>query len=678
MSDRKATLTALLVDSVSGPGRQIQATVTGIGAEAGKMNAVLQGVGQGIGQEIFLKLSDAIGTVTRAIPALIDEGNAYLEQLHLLQLETGMTAEQASTLVGVMKNLGVPTDALDVLMSRLGKNLATNEKHFRALGVATQDANGNNLDAYTIIGNLRNAVAAHGESLLSTAAAVTLFGKSAYDLLPYLQATDAQIKDATDNVNRWGGVFNQAAINASAGLGRTLDSLRQGITDIGAQIAAAVDPYLRTFVDAFAKFVQSHLQEIVNFAVSVVNVVTGFVSGILGITDALGVTSSVAAASLDKTAAAAATAAKGYDAYIKTLQAGAGGTDAFSKAIDAHIKAIGAETQAIQIAQQQRQAVQERARLQDSLSAAQAQLSDLRGNAPFTGGLSSAEAVLAVQKHAQDILDAEKNVKDQRVALGNFEADQKDKAETELLAREKVRLTDSLASHKAADKAILDSALRTNDVIGAGTSAMFKGLALDTAQFGKSAESSFQVGIAAANSFLDVLLGAQQRATDRSEGLFRTGGVVGALQEVGDALYQLGSIAVSIAGQLARVTHDLTSPIPNTSQPGQPGVSMFDIWAAEFQLFLKGFVPHRAGGGPVMAGGAYTVGENGPETLLMGGNNGTIVPNGGGGGVTVIVNADFISQPSDEQVRSLTDKISRAIAQNLSHAPVTSKPFGAF
>lgn len=39
----------------------------------------------------------------------------------------------------------------------------------------------------------------------------------------------------------------------------------------------------------------------------------------------------------------------------------------------------------------------------------------------------------------------------------------------------------------------------------------------------------------------------------------------------------------------------------------------------------------RAAGGPVSAGEAYTVGERGPETLVMGSQSGSIIPNGGGG-----------------------------------------------
>jgi hypothetical protein len=50
----------------------------------------------------------------------------------------------------------------------------------------------------------------------------------------------------------------------------------------------------------------------------------------------------------------------------------------------------------------------------------------------------------------------------------------------------------------------------------------------------------------------------------------------------------------------------------------------------------------KAGGGMVVPGGIYTVGEKGPETLVMGSSGGTVIPNGGGGqsggGTNVTVN----------------------------------------
>src|SRR5437016_11646005 len=65
----------------------------------------------------------------------------------------------------------------------------------------------------------------------------------------------------------------------------------------------------------------------------------------------------------------------------------------------------------------------------------------------------------------------------------------------------------------------------------------------------------------------------------------------------------------------------------------------------------KGVVGHAAGG-PVVPGGTYLVGEQGPEMLIMGARGGYVYPNrgshsagGGGGGVTV--NQNFYGSSRD-------------------------------
>ena len=59
--------------------------------------------------------------------------------------------------------------------------------------------------------------------------------------------------------------------------------------------------------------------------------------------------------------------------------------------------------------------------------------------------------------------------------------------------------------------------------------------------------------------------------------------------------------------------------------------------------FLGGLFGKRANGGPVAAGGAYLVGEKGPEILQMGSRGGNIIPNNkieGGTTNMVTVNVD--------------------------------------
>lgn len=722
MVDRKATLTAVLVDAVSPVAARIRSNVTSIGTSAGGVagffrdlgasgrfggliqdlalgrsataalsdattglrervhglaaafrglgSSILSGIGLGIGLGIFNALRDGIDSVIHAIPNVLAQGHNYLSQLQQIQFEIGGTAEQVSTLYGAFRALGVPTETITQSFAQFARQLATNEGRFRELGVATRDSNGVMLDAYQIFTNLRQQVAAHGSSLLSTAAIQELFGRSGYKMVEALQASNAEWAEAEINVRRWGGVVSQAAIAGADRLQDTLASLSQGITDIGVNIAAAVDPYLRAFVDSFARFVQAHLNEIINFAVGVVNTVTGFISGLFGITDSLDTSATSVAASTTKASAAT-------DDWGKKLSTAKTGSDAFTDSLNRQIKAIDAHIEAIESAGQRRRATQERQRLADSLAAAQAQLADLRGNSPFLSGLSAAEQTLAVQKHAQDIIDAEKNVQDQRQAIGDFEADQKDRAETELLRRQKDRLQERLAAAKAANAEELTSGLRMAAGLETGVGTVLGNLGLRAQEFGKTAAASFRAGVDAAKGFLNVLLGAEHYDSTTNT-YSRTGGLIGAIGAVGEVLGAIGGafrfvgdvirIFVETLGIMAQRILTLITRLMGISPEGRLitgggfGGGIFRVPSGVPSYATGGMVAARPGGTVVR------VGEGGEDEW--------IVPASrmGAGGQTLIVNVynDFLSTPTDDQIRDVTDKISRRLAFTFANSPVSS------
>ena len=90
--------------------------------------------------------------------------------------------------------------------------------------------------------------------------------------------------------------------------------------------------------------------------------------------------------------------------------------------------------------------------------------------------------------------------------------------------------------------------------------------------------------------------------------------------------------------------------------------------------FFSGLFGKRARGGPVSAGGAFLVGEKGPEILQMGSKGGNIIPNSafGGGGdsvtnmVTVNVDASGSSvQGSTTDAQQLGQVIGQAVQAQL-------------
>lgn len=94
---------------------------------------------------------------------------------------------------------------------------------------------------------------------------------------------------------------------------------------------------------------------------------------------------------------------------------------------------------------------------------------------------------------------------------------------------------------------------------------------------------------------------------------------------------------------------------------GQSNLGQLVNAAQQLNPGLPQIFGRRAKGGPVAAGEAYTVGEQGPETLVMGNQGGNIVPNGAGGATEIHIHIEgglYADGPG-------LDRFTNAIAQRL-------------
>ena len=132
-------------------------------------------------------------------------------------------------------------------------------------------------------------------------------------------------------------------------------------------------------------------------------------------------------------------------------------------------------------------------------------------------------------------------------------------------------------------------------------------------------------------------------------------------------------------GILAQIRAAGTGGLVNTpAETGGGLLSGIFEWAG-------GLLGFRAGGGSVMPGQAFVVGEKGPELLVTGRTSGTVIPNGGVSGGAAAVNVTVINnagaevsvreRPSRGGCRELEIMVDALVAKSISQSG--SKAFQA-
>ncbi len=136
-------------------------------------------------------------------------------------------------------------------------------------------------------------------------------------------------------------------------------------------------------------------------------------------------------------------------------------------------------------------------------------------------------------------------------------------------------------------------------------------------------------------------------------------GIISGTESVSQAFTKMGE---DILKMLAKVIYEmyivklLQSAMGGIFGGGNAGSAGSATGGSLSGILTGAFGGGRAGGGPVLPGMSYNVGENGPETLVMGRSGGYVIPNSGGrSGGGVQVNIHNYGQPMDMQQSSRFD-----------------------
>jgi hypothetical protein len=428
-----------------------------------RLNAFLQGFGIGVGFSALMSIERVLGRIARALPDAIGRGEQWVATVRDISDVAGLAAERASVLAAAAQYVGLSQEEVINGFSRLRREGLSADQAFAAIAQR-------------------------------------------------MGLTSDQLRLIEADARRSGLILSQSAIDAATRWEQTKNRLAATSIGVGAQILGGVAPALEALVDGIANAVQRNMDQIVRFAVQVVNFVAGLVGGFLG----LDFSARTFASTLNSTGPSAQRyrdwlagitgespkAARGIDSVTTALErqmraidnrmrvldraerdrdaarqrrqlvediaeARSGDrTDAVTRAIERQIAAIDRQIDAIDERERKIDWDRRRSDLIADIEQARRELDDLRTKGVFTAGMTHAEAELARQKAAADIIEGETRLKEAKDRLAEALRQEEARRERDRLRAQREALQKQLRMHQemlASQKRLADAIERLRE-----------------------------------------------------------------------------------------------------------------------------------------------------------------------------------------------------------------------
>lgn len=177
----------------------------------------------------------------------------------------GTTTEALSQLRYAAGLAGVASDGLDKSMLKLNRSLteaAVNSdsktaQAFKALGVATTDAQGNIRSADATLEDLADRFASMPDGAAKSAVAMQLLGKSGAEMIPLLNGGAQALRDAKAEADAFGQTIDGGAAKAAEQFNDNLSRLQATMSGAMLQATQQITPALAQISDAMIELVKN-------------------------------------------------------------------------------------------------------------------------------------------------------------------------------------------------------------------------------------------------------------------------------------------------------------------------------------------------------------------------------------------------------------------------------------
>ncbi|MBO7206921.1 MAG: hypothetical protein J6W10_04840 [Kiritimatiellae bacterium] len=257
---------------------------TSIFADMLKANLASEAIKKGVSA-----LAGAVKDVAKFFVEAVTGAAEYADEVNALASTTGMSTEAIQEYKYAADLLDVSFETIQGSLTKVTRNMANGSEAFERLGIAVRDQNGELRDANEVFDEAIQALGYIDNETERDAIAMDLFGKSAKELNPLIDAGAKKLGDLREEAHRVGAVMSDEALAGASEFQDGLDRLK-GTWEalkrtLGANILSKVMPYLEKFVGLFQNLAETGNLD--DFVDGVVEMADDIISKIPQITEKL-------------------------------------------------------------------------------------------------------------------------------------------------------------------------------------------------------------------------------------------------------------------------------------------------------------------------------------------------------------------------------------------------------
>lgn len=204
----------------------------------------------------FDKITGAVKNATKALGEYVKNGAAFADDIITLSSQTGIATETLQEFKYMEDLVDVSTGTIAKSMNKLKKTMGdaakgskTQKKAFKELGVAYKDTNGELRSAEDVFYDVIEALGSIENETERDAKAMQIFGKSATELNPIIEAGSETLGKLKQEAHDVGYVLDGDTLSA---LGRTqdaMDRMNKRVEGVKNQFASALAPAVADFAE---------------------------------------------------------------------------------------------------------------------------------------------------------------------------------------------------------------------------------------------------------------------------------------------------------------------------------------------------------------------------------------------------------------------------------------------